>query len=111
MIIHVVGCAAEQGNIVRFPQSVFYATLMEEMLFYTNYETNELMPWLATGYEANADFTEYTISLRDGVKWSDGEAFTADDFVFTINMLKANPTLRGASGISQSLRRLKRLTT
>lgn len=42
--------------------------LMEEQLFYTNYETNELMPWLATGYEANDNFTEYTISLREGVK-------------------------------------------
>ena len=77
--------------------------LMEEQLFYTNYETNELMPWLATGYEANDDFTEYTISLRDGVKWSDGEAFTADDFVFTINMLQENPELRGAAGITRSV--------
>ena len=84
-------------------RSLGMAQLMEEMLFYTNYETNELMPWLATGYEASDDFTEYTISLRDGVKWSDGEAFTADDFVFTINMLKDNPTLRGAGGISGTI--------
>ena len=43
--------------------------LLEETLFYTNCATNELMPWLATGYDANDDFTEYTISLRDGVTW------------------------------------------
>lgn len=84
-------------------RSLGMAQLMEEMLFYTNYETNELMPWLATGYESSDDFTEYTIHLRDGVKWSDGEAFTADDFVFTINMLKANPTLRGAAGIDRAI--------
>ena len=84
-------------------RSLGQAQLMEEMLFYTNYETNELMPWLATGYEANDDFTEYTISLREGVTWSDGEAFTADDFVFTVNMMKANPELRGAAGIDRAI--------
>ena len=67
------------------------------------------MPWLASGYDANEDFTEYTISLRDGVKWSDGEALTADDFVFTINMLKENPTLRGASGVSRSVASIEAL--
>ena len=77
--------------------------LMEEMLFYTNYETNELMPWLATGYEANDDFTEYTISLRDGVQWSDGEAFTADDFLFSINVLKEYSELRGAAGVTRAV--------
>lgn len=83
--------------------------LMEEQLFYTNYETNELMPWLATGYEASADFTAYTISLRDGVKWSDGEAFTADDFVFTINMLEENPELRNAAEASRSIASIEAL--
>lgn len=40
---------------------------MEEMLFNISHETNELVPWLAIGYETNDDFTEYAISSRDGV--------------------------------------------
>lgn len=32
----------------------------------------------------NEDFTEMTVKLRDGLKWSDGEPFTADDVVYTV---------------------------
>ncbi|MEM6728547.1 MAG: ABC transporter substrate-binding protein [Pseudomonadota bacterium] len=52
----------------------------------TDAGTGELEPWLATGAESNDDFTEWTVTLREGVTWSDGEAFNADDVVFTVNM-------------------------
>ena len=32
----------------------------------------------------NADFTEMTVNFRDDIYWSDGEQFTADDVVFTV---------------------------
>lgn len=68
--------------------------VMIESLYYLNYQSGELIPWLASGpAEWNDDFTEVTIPLREGITWSDGEAFTADDIVFTINMLKEYPTL------------------
>jgi peptide/nickel transport system substrate-binding protein len=37
----------------------------------------------------SADGKTVTIKLRDDVKWSDGEKLTADDFVFTYNMIMA----------------------
>jgi hypothetical protein len=40
---------------------------MWEPLFILNYTTGQLDPWLATGMRANDDFTEWTITLRDGV--------------------------------------------
>ncbi|MBD3625857.1 MAG: ABC transporter substrate-binding protein [Rhodobacteraceae bacterium] len=61
---------------------------MYEPLFYYNVFQDELIPWLATGYEFNDDFTEITVNLREGVKWSDGEAFTADDLVFTAKLME-----------------------
>ncbi|MCK5550151.1 MAG: hypothetical protein KAI41_06425, partial [Hyphomicrobiaceae bacterium] len=36
-----------------------------------------IVPEVAMGYEFNADFTELTVFLREGHKWSDGEPFTA----------------------------------
>jgi peptide/nickel transport system substrate-binding protein len=36
----------------------------------------------AESVEPNDDYTEWTITLREGGKWSDGEPFTADDIMF-----------------------------
>lgn len=44
--------------------------------------STELAPNLATGYDVNEDATEYTVYLREGVRWSDGDPFTAEDIVF-----------------------------
>lgn len=62
---------------------------VNEMLFYTNHNDNKIVPWQASGFEYNKDFTEITIKLRDGVVWSDGQPFTSEDVVFTLDMLRA----------------------
>lgn len=88
------------------PSTLLHAGLQQvgfESLFYYNYETGELMPWLAESYEYNADFSEVTIKLREDAKWSDGESVTSDDVVFTLNMLKNNaPALGGWSVDAQT---------
>lgn len=66
----------------------------QESLFYYNLENGELMPWLAESGEYSENNSVVTIHLRKGVKWSDGVPFTADDVVFTINMLKKNSGLQ-----------------
>lgn len=43
---------------------------------------SEVIPNVAESFEANADATEFTFKLREGMKWSDGEPYTADDIVF-----------------------------
>jgi len=43
----------------------------------------EVEPSLATAYEPNADLTEWTFHLRDGVKFQDGSALDANDVVRT----------------------------
>jgi peptide/nickel transport system substrate-binding protein len=68
--------------------------LMIESLWYLNYENGQMIPWLGESYEYNKDFTQVTINLRKGVKWSDGQPMTAKDVVFTVSMLKdAGPKL------------------
>lgn len=69
---------------------------MWEPLFILNYGNGELDPWLATGFEANADSTQFTVMLREGVTWSDGEAFNADDVVFTVELAMGNEELTSA---------------
>lgn len=75
--------------------------LIHEYFFYANLETGEYTPWLAEGYEYSPDYTEITVYLREGVKWSDGEPFTADDVVFTYNLLLEHaPTLVWSASVA-----------
>jgi peptide/nickel transport system substrate-binding protein len=58
----------------------------------------EFTPNLAKSWEFNDDQTEVTFTLEDGVKWHDGEPFTADDVVFTYKMI-ASPGYIEAGGV------------
>jgi peptide/nickel transport system substrate-binding protein len=49
-------------------------------------------PFLATGYKFTSP-TTLVYTIRSGVKWSDGTAFTPADVAFTFNMLKKYPAL------------------
>lgn len=54
-----------------------------EGLVRKNPVTDELTPGLAKSWEVGPDNKTYTFHLREGVKWSDGAPFSADDVVFT----------------------------
>ncbi len=41
-----------------------------------------LEPNIAQSFESNDDGSEYTFYLREGMKWSDGAPFTADDILY-----------------------------
>lgn len=72
---------------------------MMEPLFIINYETGDLVPWLAESYWQNKTSDEWVIKLREDIKWSDGMPMTADDLIFTINLLFNNPKLDNAEQI------------
>lgn len=55
--------------------------LTEEPLFRFKTDGN-VEPNVAKGYDVNEDATVWTIYLREGMRWSDGEPFTAEDCRF-----------------------------
>ena len=59
--------------------------LMFRSLFIADSTLNEVSPDLAESYEVSEDGLTYTITLKDGLKWSDGEALTADDVLWSID--------------------------
>ncbi len=74
-----------------------------EPLFILNYESGEILPYLGTEFAANETLDVWTLKIRDGVKWQDGEAYNADDIVFTVNLLLNDETssLGGAADMQQ----------
>lgn len=48
---------------------------------------------LATNHDFSDDLLRLTFTLRDGVLWSDGQPFDAEDVVFTFRLLKAHRAL------------------
>ena len=54
----------------------------------TTRPTATTTPWLATEWEAAEDGKSITFTLRDGVKWSDGQPLVADDVVNTFALQK-----------------------
>jgi len=63
---------------------------------------------LATGFEMSKDLKSVTFDIREGVKWSDGEKYTADDVVYTFNLVLKNQGLdqTGAAKVVASVKKI-----
>jgi peptide/nickel transport system substrate-binding protein len=59
-----------------------YVRVVYDSLFRFTPDGTEIEPKIAAGAKSSADFKVWTILLRKGARWSDGEPFTADDIVF-----------------------------
>jgi peptide/nickel transport system substrate-binding protein len=53
----------------------------------------KVVPSIAESFESSPDAREYTITLRRGMRWSDGAPFTADDLVFAYDEVLLNTDL------------------
>lgn len=65
--------------------------IYEPLVIFNLIKGGEPIPRLATSYEYSEDLKSITFNLRKGVKWSDGEAFDADDVLATFDLLKKDP--------------------
>lgn len=81
-----VGSYGESAQLATINADTITGELVSEGLF--RYDVNgNIVPNIAKGYEVNADFTSYTIYLREGMRWSDGVPFTSDDCIFFYEQL------------------------
>jgi peptide/nickel transport system substrate-binding protein len=82
-----------QANFNPFsPSSIGALGTVYETLFYVNKaKASDPKPLLGKEYSFNNDGTQLTVTTREGVKWSDGQPFTAKDVAYTFNMLKKTP--------------------
>ncbi|NPV09358.1 MAG: ABC transporter substrate-binding protein [Anaerolineae bacterium] len=58
-----------------------------------NVDGSAFVPNAAKAWEASEDGKTFTFYLREGMRWSDGEPFTADDIVFWFNDIVSNTEL------------------
>ena len=66
---------------------VFVTT--EPLFIFNQLDPENLTPWLATDFQWNDDFTTVAITAREGVTWSDGVPFSADDIAYTFELIAA----------------------
>ena len=102
-------------NAVLSKESPNVFSLIYEGLIKENPLTGKIEPALAESWEISEDKMKITFTLKEDLKWSDGEPLTADDVVFTYNKLYLNEEIPTTArdilkvGKSQSLPTVKKL--
>jgi len=61
--------------------------IVYESLFTTN-EAGKEVPMLANGYDVLAGGTQIEVTLKNDVKWHDGQNFTAEDVAYTLSRMR-----------------------
>ena len=104
----VVGFAQEPDSMNGFYTSMAFAQWANDLVqasLWDISDTLEAVPVLVEEVPTvenggiSEDYTTYTITLREGLMWSDGTPLTSDDMVFTYQMVAdpANNMLQGGT--------------
>jgi peptide/nickel transport system substrate-binding protein len=68
-----------------------FGTVYEELTFVNGLKNGATTNWLASKYAWSNGNKTLSVTIRPGVKWTDGKPFTAGDVLFTFNRLKKFP--------------------
>lgn len=81
---------------------LWYVAGWENLVYWTP-DFSGVQPNIAESWEVNEDATEFTFTLREGIKWSDGAPFTAADVSFYVEDILFNEELRPGGAASDWL--------
>lgn len=71
-------------------------------------DQQQIVPWFSRGWDYNADNTELTLRFYPGIRWSDGEPLTAEDYMFWWDHIVHNDELTPALPVeAQGVRSLE----
>ena len=80
------------------------ASVPFEPLAYYSAFADKMYMWLAESYQFTPDFRQLTIKTRQGIKWSDGTPFSAEDVAYTFNTLRdLGPKVKWGVDVNQAL--------
>jgi len=68
-----------------------FGPVYEDLVYQNLLQSGKATPWLASAYAWGKGNKTLTFTIRSGVKWSDGQPFTAADVVFTFQLIKKYP--------------------
>jgi len=92
---------------LRYPRGPGYIRMMFVFETLVWKDASGFVPQLAEEWEYVAEENAYIFKLHKDVTWHDGEKFTAEDVVFTIDYVKTHPdpfvTLIGPTGIREAV--------
>ncbi len=99
----VVGCVtdivAPDPNIITVAQFPFTDNVFDPLIRYD--AALNIQPALATGWTWNANKTQLTLKLRQGIKFHSGNPFTAADVIFTLERVQ-NPAIGSGQLVAMS---------
>lgn len=85
-----------------------YCTMIYDTLVVGDHEGN-YEPYLAKEWTVSDDGLIWTFKLQEGVKFNNGEDFTADDVVCTFKRIQDNPTLFTAANSWKTLKSMEKV--
>ncbi|MBT6482566.1 MAG: ABC transporter substrate-binding protein [Gammaproteobacteria bacterium] len=84
---HAIGSYGGIAHIIADDRGMFIAA---EGLFTISPDLKTILPNLAESWSYSDDGLQLTVTLRKGLKWSDGFPFTTEDILFSVNDLQLN---------------------
>jgi len=70
-----------------------FGPVYEELVYVDGLQSGKATPWLASAFAWSNGNKTLTFTIRSGVKWSDGVAFSAKDVLYSFDLLKKYPAL------------------